>query len=99
MGKARVAPKTFVSIASIELTAAALSVTISNMIKKELHLQELDEYFWTDSRVVLGYIATDTRAFKRFVANRLQKIQENNIVEQCTYVHQGRILQKMLPEV
>ena len=98
MGKARVAPKKFVSIASIELAAAVLSVTISNMIKKELHLQELDEYFWTDSRVVLGYIATDTRAFKRFVANRLQKIQENNIVEQCMYVHQGRILQKMLPE-
>ena len=99
MVKERVAPKKFVSIARLELAAAVLSVTISNMIKKELHLQELDEYFWTDSRVVLGYIATDTRAFKRFVANRLQKIQENNIVEQCTYVHQGRILQKMLPEV
>ena len=37
------------------------------MIKKELQLQEFDEYFWTDSRVVLGYIANDTRAFKTFV--------------------------------
>ena len=73
MGKARVAPKTFVSIVSIELAAAALSVTISNMIKKELHLQELDEYFWPDSRVVLGYIATDTRAFKTFVAEDTRK--------------------------
>ena len=99
MVKERVAPKKFVSIARLELAAAVLSVTISNMIKKELHLQELDEYFWTDSRVVLGYIATDTRAFKTFVANRLQKIQENSNVEQCTYVHQGRLLQMMLPEV
>ena len=99
MGRARVAPKKFVSIARLELAAAVLSVTISNMIKKELHLQELEEYFWTDSRVVLGYIATDTRAFKTFDANRLLKIQENSNAEQCTYVHQGRILQMMLPEV
>ena len=73
MGKSRVAPKKSVSIPRLELVATALSVKISNMIKKELQLQELDEYFWTDSRVVLGYIAIDTRAFKSFVANRVKE--------------------------
>ena len=73
MGKSKVAPKKFVSIPRLELVATALSVNISNMIKKELQLQELDEYFWTDSRVVLGYIAIDTRAFKSLVANRVKE--------------------------
>ena len=64
MGKARVAPKKFVSIPRLELVAAVLSVKISNMIKKEFQLQELEEYYWTDSRVVLGYIANDTKHSK-----------------------------------
>ena len=82
MGKARVAPKMFASIPRLELVAAVLSVKISNMIKKELQLQELDEYFWTDSRVVLGYIANDSRTFKTFFVNRVHMIQENSNVEQ-----------------
>ena len=82
MGKARVAPKMFVSILGLELAAAVLSVKILNMIKKELQLQELDEYFWTDSRVVLGYIANDSRTFKTFFVNRVHMIQENSNVEQ-----------------
>ena len=86
MGKTRVAPKKFVSIPKLELFAAALSVKISNMIKKELQLQELDEYFWTDSRVVLGYIANDTRVFQTFVGNRVHMIQEYSNVEQWNYV-------------
>ena len=71
MGKVRVAPKKFAPIPTLELAAAVLSMKISNMMKKELQLQELDEYFWTDGRVVLGYIANDTTAFKTFAANRV----------------------------
>ena len=82
MGKSRVAPKTFVFIPRLEPVAGVLSVKISNMIK-ELQLQEFDEYFWTDSRVVLGYIANDTRAFKTFAPNR---VHMNSNVEQWEYV-------------
>ena len=85
MGEARVAPKKFVSVPKLELVAAVLSVKISNMMK-ELQLQEPDEYFWTDSRVVLGYIANDTTTFKNLVANRVYMIQENSNVEQWKYV-------------
>ena len=85
MGKARVASKKFVSVPKLELVAAVLSVKISNMMK-ELQLQELDEYFWIDSRVVLEYIANDTRALKNLVANRMHMIQENSNVEQWKYV-------------
>ena len=60
----------------LELVAAVLAVKISALIKKELEMKELTEYSWTDSKVVLGYIANDSRAFKTFVANRVQAIQE-----------------------
>ena len=78
MGKASVAPNKFVSIPRLEFAAAVLSLKILNITKKELQLQELDEYFWRDSRVVLGYIASDRGAFKTFVANRKHMIQENS---------------------
>ena len=86
MGKANVALKMFVSVPRLELVAAALSVKISNMMKKELQLQELDKYFWTDSRVVLGYIANNTRAFKAFFANREHMLQKDGNVKQWKHV-------------
>ena len=75
MGKVRRTPEKFLSISRLEL-----SVKIPNMIKKELQLQEFDGYFWTGSRVVLGYIANDTKAFKTFVAKRVHMMQENSNV-------------------
>ena len=56
------------------------------MMKKELQLQELDKYFWTDSRVVLGYIANNTRAFKAFFANREHMLQKDGNVKQWKHV-------------
>ena len=62
MRKVRVASKKFVSIPRVELFAAVLLLKISNTTKKALQLQELDAYFWTDRRVMLGYIVNDKRA-------------------------------------
>ena len=86
MAKAKLASKKFVSIPRLELVAAVLLVKISNMTKKELQLQEFDEYFWTNRRVVFGYIANDMRAFKTFVANRVHMVQENSNIEQWKYL-------------
>ena len=86
MAKARVTPRTFVSIPQLELVAAILAVKIFVLIKKELQMEELTEYFWTDSKVVLGYIANDSRAFKTFVANRVQAIQEYSSANQWNYI-------------
>ena len=59
LGKARVIPKKFVSIPRLELTAATLSVKVASLLKKELDLNEVEERFWTDSKLVLGYITND----------------------------------------
>ena len=81
LGKSRVVPKKSVSIPRLELTAAVLSVEMACLLKKELNLGEVTHYFWTDSKVVLGYNRNNTR-FKTFVANRIHQIKENTHAEQ-----------------
>ena len=86
LAKSRVAPKKFISIPGLELNAAVLSVKMACLLKKELKLEEKREWFWTDSKVVIGYIKNDDRRFKTFVANRVQQIRENTDVQQWCYV-------------
>ena len=68
------------------MTAATLSVKISKMLKKELDIHVDDEIFWTDSKVVLGYINSDARRFKVFVANRVEQIRDHASPKQCHHV-------------
>ena len=68
------------------MTAATLSVKISKMLKKELDIRVDDEIFWIDSNVVSGYINSDARQFKVFVANRVQKIRDHASPKQWHYV-------------
>ena len=44
------------------------------------------EYFWTDSKVVLGYINNDARRFHTFVVNRVQKIRHITSPKQWFYI-------------
>ena len=86
LGKSRVVPTKFISIPRPELNAAVLSVKKACLLKKELKLEEIKEWFWTDSKVVIGYIKNYARRFKTFVANRVQQIRENTDVQQWCYV-------------
>ena len=81
-GKSRVASVKYVSNPRLELTATTLSVKVSDMLRKELHIPVASEEFWTDSQVVLSYISNEARRFKTFVANRVQFIRENTKVQQ-----------------
>ena len=85
MGKSRVTPKKYVTIAHLELVAAVLSVKIAALIRRELDIEWKNETFWTDSKVVLGYI-NNTKKFKIFLANQIQQIHEGSNVSQWRYV-------------
>ena len=85
MGKARVTAPPII-IPRLELTAALVSVRVSDMLMRELRYDEVEEVFWTDSKVVQAYIHNDARRFHTFVANRVQQIRERTNPEQRKYV-------------
>ena len=77
LGKSRVSPLKPTTIPRLELTAAAVSSKVARMVRKEINILNLQEFYWTDSQIVLGYIANESRRFKIFVANRVQLIHDN----------------------
>ena len=54
MGKSRVAPLKITTIPRLELTAAVVSAKVGVMLQEELNYANLKQFFWTDSKVVLG---------------------------------------------
>ena len=86
IGKARASPLRHVSIRRLELVAATRSVKIALLLQEELDIEINKEYYWTDSKVVLGYISNSSKRFKIFVANRIQFICDHSDVAQWYYV-------------
>ena len=86
IGKSRISPLKFVSIPRLELTTATLSIKMSKLIRNELEIEDFEETFSTDSRVVLGYIKDEVKRFKIFVANKIQIIKENFNVNQWEHI-------------
>ena len=89
LGKARVAPLRSVTIPRLELTAVTVSVRVASVLKKELDYEELQDLYWTDSKVVLGFISNESRRFHVYVANRVQFIRDLTSPEQWRYVESG----------
>ncbi|XP_020911975.1 uncharacterized protein LOC110249735 [Exaiptasia diaphana] len=85
-GKSRVTPLKKMTVSRLKLTAGVVSVRVSEQLKRELDMEITNEVLWTDSKVVLGYIANKVRRFHVFVANRVQEIQEKSSVDQWKYV-------------
>ena len=73
LGKAKIAPKSAVIIPRLELCAAVLGIESANIIKKQMDIPIEEFHFYTDSRVVLGYICNNTRRFYTYVSNRVKK--------------------------
>ncbi len=86
-GKSRVVPLKPMSVPRLELTAALVSVKVSALLKREFDHPNVTEWFWTDSKVVLGYIANESRRFHVFVANRVQQIRDQTQPRQWRYVN------------
>jgi len=86
MGKARVAPRKTVSIPRLELAAAAVSVRVADVLKNELDYVRIEEFYWTDSKVGLGFINNESRRFHVYVANRVQLIRDYTSPSQWRYV-------------
>ena len=88
--KAKVTSLKKITVPRLELTAAVVSVRVSEHLRRELEVEVVKEVFWTDSKVLLGYIANEVRRFHVFVANRVQEIQERSSVKHWRYIDTKR---------
>ena len=56
------------------------------LLKTELEYEQINEFFWSDNKVVLGYISNSARRFHVFVANRIQQIRDLTSLVQWRHV-------------
>ncbi|XP_058881751.1 uncharacterized protein LOC131737334 [Acipenser ruthenus] len=87
LGRAKLAPQSVHTIPRLELGAAVLAVEVAELIVCEMDIELGAVEFYTDSKVVLGYICNQTRRFYVYVSNRVQRIRRFSRPEQWHYVH------------
>ena len=85
-GQAKFAAVTPTSIPRLELCGAVLAVQAAQRVLKEIDMEIAEVIYYTDSKVVLGYIANESRRFYVYVANRVQLIRSLSTPEQWRYV-------------
>ena len=85
-GKAKLAPPHATTIPRLELCAAVLGTEITDHVIEELAVQPNLVFYYTDSKVVLGYIQNETRRFYIYVTNRVQQIRKSSTPNQWHYV-------------
>jgi len=86
MGKSKVAPQHGHTIPRLELCASVLAVQLYETIHTELEMRIDSVKFFTDSKVVLGYIHNQSRRFHVYVGNRVDRIRLSSKQNQWNYV-------------
>ncbi|KAL0151744.1 hypothetical protein M9458_052970 [Cirrhinus mrigala] len=86
MGKAKLAPHPAHTVPRLELCAAVLAAEMVDTICCEMDIEMHAVRFFTDSRIVLGYIHNTSRRFHVYVANRVNRIRKSSHSQQWQYV-------------
>ena len=82
----KVAPKSATSVPRLELCAALLAASSACEILKEIDLQIDETKYFTDSKVVLGYLNNSTKMFTRYVTRRIEMITKVAPAERWYYI-------------
>ena len=63
-----------------------MGVEVAELVIEELDLEPQAIVYYSDSRVVLGYISNETRRFYVYVSNRVQRIRRSTLPNQWHHV-------------
>ena len=85
-GKVKLAPNHATTISRLKLCAAVLAVEIIQVVVKERAIEPASITYYSDSRVVLGYIASKIHLFYVYVSNRVKQIRKYSSPDQWQYV-------------
>lgn len=77
--KSKVAPVSSHTIPRLELRAAVLAIEVTQIVVENMDMSFVSVKYFTDSRVVLGYIHNDKERFFVYVANRVEWIESFSI--------------------
>ena len=87
MGKSKLAPRPAHTVPRLELCAAVLAVEMADLILDELDFEIHAVTFYTDSKIVLGYIHNTSRRFYVYVSNRVIRIRKSTHPDQWHHVN------------
>lgn len=73
-GKTKLAPQAGLTIPRLEFCAAVLAVEVAELIVAEMDITFDNFEYYTDSKVVLGYIYNQSQRFYVYVHNRVQSL-------------------------
>ena len=71
----KVAPRGATSVPRLELCAALEAAVATSSVCMELNIKSRYCFYYTDSKVVLGYISNVSRTFSRYVCRRVDMIK------------------------
>lgn len=86
MGKAKLAPRSEHTVPRLELCAAVLAVELADLISAQIDLDIDAVTYFSDSKVVLGYVYNESRRFYVYVSNRVSRIRRSSRPNQWRYV-------------
>lgn len=84
--RARVAPLKPTSIPRLELQGALIATRLATFISEAHRHKPQRRYFWCDSMTVLGWLRSDARKYKPYVANRVGEIRENSTLSEWRWI-------------
>lgn len=85
-GSSRITPRAATTIPRLELCAAVEAVKGAFKIIKELSRKPDSVYFYTDSRITLGYISNTEKRFVNYIDRRVNSILKHSTKEQWFYI-------------